>query len=351
MKKILAMTLALALCLSLAACGSTPPAAETAPATEATPVPTEAETAPAAEGAVVSNFAELKAALEGEETLITLENFDTTGETTTYLEISRPLTLDGNGASIDFGFEVLTCGVTIKNFNISTHTWEQAVSKNDKNGTKTGGDCICIEIHNDASGDPVVVENVTIEHDVFDNNNSAIYIADGSYVHILNNNITVLNEQGNTRERGGIYIGSNTSGKIIGNTIDSARTAMPMSPVGLTANLDAMTEAVEMPAMEISGNTATAIYITKMYTNGELFGEDGLIKEDDTDFEVREALEAFLVALAENNTFTNKEGTLGEGENVFVASRLDLIYAGVSMKDASVYFDVADGHLVAGVAK
>ena len=41
----------------------------------------------------------------------------------------------------------------------------------------------------------------------------------------------------------------------------------------------------------------------------------------------------------------------GEGENVFVVSRLDLIYKGVSLKDASIYFEVADGKLVAGAAK
>ena len=87
-----------------------------------------------------------------------------------------------------------------------------------------------------------------------------------------------------------------------------------------------------------------------MYTNGELFGEDGMIKVDDTDFEVREKLEGFFADLVANNSFTNKKGTLGEGENVFVASRLDLIYSGVSLKDASVYFDVVDGKLVAGPA-
>ncbi len=322
------LVLVLAMVLSLCACGEKEP-----------------------EALEVHNFAELEAAIAGEETNIKLVDFDVTGETTKQVIIERALTLDGNGTAIDFGFEILTGGVTLKNFSITTSEWDKAVSKNGKNGTQTGGDCIAVEIHNAGAADPVIVEGLTIVHDVFDNNNSAIYLADGSYVHILNNNITVENKQNNTRERGGIYIGSGTSGKIIGNTIDSARTAMPMSPMGLTANLDAMTEAIEMPDLEIKDNTCSSIYVTKMYTNGDLFGEDGLIKEDDTDFEVREKLEAFFVELVENNSFTNKPGTLGEGENVFVASRLDLIYSGVSLKDASVYFNVADGKLVAGAAE
>ena len=301
----------------------------------------------------VHNYAELKDALAGEEAVIKLaDDFSTEGEETAYLEISRAVTLDGNGVNIDFGFEALTGGITIKNFVITTSEWGKAVCKNGKDdgtGKMINGDCIAIEIHNETS-DPVVVENCTITHDVFDNNNSAIYLADGTCAEIRNNTITVLNQQGNSKERGGIYIGSGTSGKVTGNTIDSARTAMPMSPVGLTANLDAMEAAVEMPAIEITGNTASSIYVTKMYTNGELFGEDGLIKADDTDFDVRENLEAFLVALAENNSFSNKEGTLGEGENVFVVSRLDLIYSGVSLKDASNYFEVADGKIVEGPA-
>lgn len=332
MKKnpLVLLALVLTMALSLCACGEKAPAAFE-----------------------VHNFAELNEALAGTEATIKLaDDFTTEGETTAQVNIERPVVLDGNGAEVDFGFEILTGGVTLKNFNITTSEWGKAVCKNGKDdgtGKMTGGDCIAIEIHNTTS-EPVIVENNNIVHDVFDNNNSAIYLADGTYAEILKNNITVLNQQGNTRERGGIYIGSGTSGKIMDNTIDSAKTAMPMSPVGLTANLDAMTEAVEMPALEIKNNVCESIYVTKMYTNGELFAEDGLIKVDDTDFEVREKLEAFFVELVENNSFTNKPGTLGEGENVFVASRLDLIYTGVSLKDASVYFDVVDGKLVAGAA-
>lgn len=328
MKKIIVMILAMALCMSVAACGEKAP-----------------------EAFEVHNYAELKDALAGTEAAIKLaDDFSTEGEETAYLEINRAVVLDGSGVAIDFGFEALTGGITIKNFVINTSEWGKAVCKNGKDdgtGKMINGDCIAIEIHNETT-DSVVVENCTITHDVFDNNNSAIYLADGTYAEILNNTITVLNQQGNTKERGGIYVGSGTSGKISGNTIDSAKTAMPMSPVGLTANLDAMTEAVAMPTIEITNNTASSIYVTKMYTNGELFGEDGLIKADDTDFDVRENLAAFLIALGENNNFSNKEGTLGEGENVYVVSRLDLIYTGVSLKDASTYFDVIEGQLVVG---
>ena len=302
----------------------------------------------------VHNFTELKEALLGTESVIKLSSdFTTEGEETTQVNVERAVVLDGNGATIDFGFEILTGGVTVKNFNIRTSTWGKAVCKNGKpndNGEMTRGDCIAIEIHNTTS-EPVVVENNTIVHDVFLNNNSSIYLADGSFAYILNNNIKTENKSAAAFERGGIYIGSGTSGKIVGNTIDSAKTAMPMSPAGLRANLDAMEAPIEMLALEIKDNTCESVYVTKMYTNGELFGENGMIKVDNSDFGVRESLQNFFAALVENNTFTNKPNTLGEGENVFVASRLDLIYKGISLKDASVYFDVIDGKLVAGVAK
>ena len=124
---------------------------------------------------------------------------------------------------------------------------------------------------------------------------------------------------------------------------------MPMSPLGLTANLDKMTEAVAMPAIEIKDNTCESIYVTKMYTNGVLFGEDGYIKEDDTDFGAREALEGFLATLDANNSFSIKADQLPADENVYVVSRLDLIYAGTPLKQASNYFEIVDGKLVEGV--
>ena len=68
--------------------------------------------------------------------------------------------------------------------------------------------------------------------------------------------------------------------------------------------------------------------------------------EDDTDFGAREALEGFLGDLAANNTFAVKEGQLPADENVYVVSRLDLIYAGTPLKAASNYFEIVDGKLV-----
>ena len=302
--------------------------------------------------ALVHNYSDLVAAINDTEPKIKLaDDFSIEGEETAAIIIDYPIVLDGNNATIDFGFEVVTGGVTIKNFNINTSVWGKAVCKNGKpndKGEMTRGDCIAIEIHN-ATDVPVIIENNNIVHDVFLNNNSSVYLADGTLAYVLNNNIKTENKSNASFERGGIYIGSGTRGKVIGNTIDSAKTAMPMSPLGLTANLDKMTEAVAMPAIEIKDNKCESIYVTKMYTNGVLFGEDGKIKADDTDFGAREALEGFLSALAANNSFAVKEGQLPADENVYVVSRLDLIYAGTPLKQASNYFDVVDGKLVEGV--
>ena len=298
---------------------------------------------------VVKNYTELAAAVKGSAPSIKLaDDFSIEGEETAAIIIDRAVVIDGNNATIDFGFEVVTGGVTIKNFNINTSTWGKAVCKNgkpDADGNMTKGDCIAIEIHN-ATDVPVIIENNNIVHDVFLNNNSSVYLADGTLAHVINNNIKTENKSNASFERGGIYIGSGTRGKIVGNTIDSAKTAMPMSPLGLTANLDKMTEAVEMPSIEIKDNTCESIYVTKMYTNGVLFGDDGLIKVDDTDFGAREALEGFLGALAANNSFAVKEGQLPADENVYVVSRLDLIYAGTPLKAASNYFEIVNGKLV-----
>ena len=299
--------------------------------------------------ALVHNYDDLVAAVNDTEPRIKLaSDFSCEGEETAYILIDYPVVLDGNDAHIDFGFEITTGGVTVKNFNITTSAWGKAVCKNGKpnaEGQMTRGDCIAIEIHN-TTDEPVIIENNTIVHDVFLNNNSSIYLADGTLAHVIDNNITTENKSNASFERGGIYIGSGTRGKVIGNTIDSAKTAMPMSPLGLTANLDKMTEAVEMPAIEIKDNTCESIYVTKMYTNGVLFGEDGYIKEDDSDFGAREALEQFLGDLAANNSFAVKEGQLPADENVYVVSRLDLIYAGTPLKQASNYFEIIDGKLV-----
>lgn len=298
-----------------------------------------------AETVTVSNFLELKQAVAAGIDKIRVENFDTTGETTTKVVIERPLVLDGNGANIDFGFEVLSNGVTIKNFNITTSEFDKAVSAPGKNGGP--GDCIVVEIHNDNTGDPVVITGLNIVHDIFGNKNSAIYLADGSYVEITDNNIKVENKEKNAYERGGIFVGSGVSGKISGNTIDAALTGFPMSPIGLTTTLDKLTEDVKVAPVVITHNKVTSIYVTKMYASGTLFGEDGNILKDDNDFGVREALSKFLVDLEKNNTFTLKDGYPVEHESGYVQCRLDKIMAGAPYYEKNVFFNVTDGKLVA----
>ena len=298
-----------------------------------------------AETVTVSNFRELQQAVAAGVDNIRLENFDSTGETTTKVVIERPLVLDGNGADIDFGFEVLSNGVTIKNFNITTSEFDKAVSAP---GSKGGpGDCIVVEIHNDNTGDPVVITGLNIVHDIFGNKNSAIYLADGSYVEITNNNIKVENKEKNSYERGGIFVGSGVSGKISGNTIDAALTGFPMSPIGLATTLDKLTEDVKVAPVVITDNKVTSIYVTKMYASGTLFGEDGNVLADDNDFGVREALSQFLVDLEKNNTFTLKDGYPVENEAAYVQCRLDKIMAGAPYYEKNVFFNVTDGKLVA----
>ena len=121
-----------------------------------------------------------------------------------------------------------------------------------------------------------------------------------------------------------------------------------MLPVGMTTHFDYMKEAFTLPTVEIKDNVCESLYISSMYINGELFDENGLVKVADNDFGIRKDLEAFLVALVENNTFITKAG-LPADENVFVATRLDkLAEVNYVVKDASVYFGVVDGKLVAG---
>lgn len=298
-----------------------------------------------ADAVTVSNFLQLQQAVAAGIDHIRVENFDTAGETTTKIIIQRPLVLDGNGANIDFGFEVLSNGVTIKNFNITTSEFDKAVSAP---GTKGGpGDCIVVEIHNDNTGDPVVITGLNIVHDIFGNKNSAIYLADGSYVEITNNNIKVENKEKNSYERGGIFVGSGVSGKISGNTIDAALTGFPMSPIGLTTTLDKLTEDVKVSPVVITNNKVTSIYVTKMYASGTLFGEDGNILEDNNDFGIRKALSKLLVDLKKNNTFTLKDGYPVEHESGYVQCRLDKIMAGAPYFEKNVFFNVTDGKLVA----
>ena len=298
-----------------------------------------------AETVTVSNFQQLQQAVAAGVENIKVENFDASGETTTKVVIERPLVLDGNGAKIDFGFEVLSNGVTIKNFEITTSEFDKAVSAPGNNGGP--GDCIVVEIHNDNTGKPVVVTGLTIRHDIFGNKNSAIYLADGSYVEIKNNNITVENKEKNSYERGGIFVGAGVSGEISGNTIDAALTGFPMSPIGLATTLDKLTEDVKVAPVVIKDNKVSSIYVTKLYASGTLFGEDGSILKDDKDFGVREALSKFLVDLEKNNTFTLKDGYPVENEAGYVQCRLDKIMAGAPYYEKNVFFNVTDGKLAA----
>ena len=300
---------------------------------------------------MVHNYAGLKEALAGDAEKIKLaEDFTTEGEEVTWVVVERQVALDGNNVEIDFGFELLAGGIVFENFNISTTEWGKGVSeggKLDANGVMAGGDCLGIKVHN-TSDTPVIVQNNKIYHDVYNHQNAALYLADGTYVHVINNTIKIEDKANTARTRNGIFIGANVSGKIVGNTIDSQKAGMPMLPVGMTTHFDYMTEAFELPTVEIKYNVCESMYIASMYINGELFDENGLVKVADNDFGIRKDLEAFLVALVENNTFITKDG-LPEDENVFVATRLDkLAEVNYVVKDASVYFGVVDGKLVAG---
>ena len=300
---------------------------------------------------MVHDYAQLKEALAGDAQKIKLaKDFSTEGEEVTWVVVDRQVTLDGNNVEIDFGFELLAGGIVFENFNISTTEWGKGVSeggKLDANGVMAGGDCLGIKVHN-TSDIPVVVQNNTIYHDVYNHQNAALYLADGTYVHVINNTIKIEDKANTARTRNGIFIGANVSGKIVGNTIDSQKAGMPMLPVGMTTHFDYMTAPFTLPTVEIKDNVCESLYISSMYINGELFDANGLVKVADNDFGIRKDLEAFLVVLVENNTFITKPG-LPADENVFVATRLDkLAEVNYILKDASVYFGVVDGKLVAG---
>ena len=342
MKKNFFKKLALSLAIVMAASTSSVPAFA-----EETAATTEVNEAVV----MVHNYAGLKEALAGDAEKIKLaEDFTTEGEEVTWVVVERPITLDGNYVAIDFGFELLAGGIVFENFNIATTEWGKGVSeggKPDANGVMAGGDCLGIKVHN-TSDTPVIVRNNKIYHDVYNHQNAAIYLADGTNVHVLNNTIKIEDKANTARTRNGIFIGARVSGQIVGNTIDSQKAGMPMLPVGMTTHFDYMKEAFELPTVEIKDNVCESLYISSMYINGELFDENGLVKVADNDFGIRKDLEAFLVAVVENNTFISKDG-LPEDENVFVATRLDkLAEVNYSIKKASVYFDVVDGKLVAG---
>lgn len=290
----------------------------------------------------VSTFDQLKQAVESSAGTVVLKDFDATGETTTKLTVRRPVVLDGNGATVDFGVEVLSNGVTVKNFVMNISEFDKAVSA-PGSSPKAAGDCIAIEIHGTPEGEPVIVENNTITHDVFGNKNSAIYLADGSHVIIRNNTLKVENKENNRHERGGIYIGAGVTGEIRNNVIDAYRTAFPMSPIGLKANLDTLTAPIAISPLVIKDNTATSIYITKLYSNGALFGEDGAVLNDGKDFGVRKAISRRILDLVENNTFTTRDGFPVEEETPYAYCRLDLIAQG--NYDYISYFHVKNGEL------
>lgn len=76
-----------------------------------------------------------------------------------------------------------------------------------------------------------------------------------------------------------------------------------MSPIGLTANLDTLTEAISVPSIQISDNRIRARYVTKMYISGQLFGDDNFVLESDSDFGARKAINSFILAMAQNNQY------------------------------------------------
>ncbi len=295
----------------------------------------------------VVNYQELKQALSSKASTIILDkSFSTQGELVQKLIVERPVVLDGNNNKIDFGIEIVSEGVTVKNFIINISDFDKGVSTGGQSDLKNPGDCVAIEIHNDATGRPVVISNNNIKLDVFGSSNSAIYLADNSYVEISGNTILLENKENNTYERGGIFVGAGVSGSITNNDITSSRTAIPMSPIGLTANLDTLTKAVAVPSVTIQNNTIKTRYMTKMYVSGQLFGDDRLVLERKTDFGARQALSDFIVALAENNTYEIAAPYPAEHEAGFVQCRLDNIMAGGTYFENNVFFYVEDEKLV-----
>lgn len=298
------------------------------------------------ETVTVSNYQQLELALSSKASTIVLYNFNTEGETYGKLEVKRPVVLDGNGSKIDFGIEILSGGVTIKNFNMNISDFNKGVSTGGQSNLKNPGDCIAIEVHNDTKGEPVIIKDNTVKLDVIGSSNSTIYLADNSYVEVTGNQLTLENQENNSYERGGVFIGANVSGKITGNTIITTRTAFPMSPIGLSANLDTLTEAISVPSIQISDNRIQARYVTKMYISGQLFGDDNFALESNSDFGARKAINSFILAMAQNNQYEIVAPYPVENEDAFVQTRLDKIMAGGTYFENNIFFHVENGKLV-----
>ena len=294
----------------------------------------------------VSDYHQLKQAAESEAAIILLNDFRTEGESYGKLEITRPVVLDGSGCTIDFGIDIKSGGVTVRNFNMLISDFQKAVSTGFQSMQKKTGDSIAIEVHNHAADNPVILQNNTIQLDVSGASNSCIYLADGSYAHVTGNTLTLENKQNHSGERGGVFIGADVSGSISGNTIVTPRTAFPMSPIGLTANLDSLTEAVTVSPVKITGNTIKARYVSKIYASGQFFGDDNLVLESGSDFGVREALNDFILALDANNDYEIVAPYPVEHEDAFVQTRLDTIMAGGTYFKSNIFFHMEDGKLV-----
>lgn len=117
--------------------------------------------------ATVVNYQELKQALSSKASTIILDkSFSTQGELVQKLVIERPVVLDGNDNKIDFGIEIVSEGVTVKNFVINISDFDKGVSTGGQSRLKKSRRLCCYEIHNDAAGRPVVISNNNIKLDV-----------------------------------------------------------------------------------------------------------------------------------------------------------------------------------------
>ncbi len=304
------------------------------------------EVAAAPAEVTVANYQELTKAVAGRSAAVTLaKDFSTEGEAVSKLVVERPVVLNGNNVAVDFGIEIKSGDVTVKNFVMDITDFNRAVSTGGNTNLKNPGDSVAIEVHND-SDKPVVITNNSVKIDVFGASNSAIYLADKTYAEVTDNVIVLENKENNNFERGGVFIGAGVSGEIANNDITSSKTALPMTPIGMATNLDTLTAGVTVPSVNIHDNNLKTRYVTKMYASGQLFGEDNLLLESDSDFGARKALSAFVVAMAENNTYEIVAPYPVENEDAFVQCRLDKIMAGGTYFENNVFFHVEDGKMV-----